>query len=104
MWYSATTGRCYVGDLLPGDREATADELLAHEAERLPTTEQIVAAKLSERGLTLETEWQLYAGIAGMLALGALQGKSQEQLYSENTGFRNALDMANAIVIIRGEE
>jgi hypothetical protein len=65
------------------------------------TIEERVAARLAERGLTLETEWQLYGSIAGTLALGALQGKNQATLYTENTGFRNAMNMYTDILFIR---
>lgn len=69
-----------------------------------PTTEELVAQKLATRGLAPETEWQLYAGIAGTLALGALQGKSQATLYAENTGFRNAMNLYTDILFIRSAE
>jgi hypothetical protein len=68
-----------------------------------PTKEQRVAIELAKRGLTLEGEWQLYSGIAGMQALGAAAGKTAEQLYATNTGFRNAMDLHAIITAIRAE-
>lgn len=63
-----------------------------------------VADLLAKRGLPPDGEWQLYSGIAGMLALGALQGKTPEQLYATNTGYRNAMDLHAAITAARSEE
>lgn len=79
----------------------TAEDLAALLAPHHLTIEERVAAKLAERGLPLDGEWQLYSGIAGMLALGALQGKTPEQLYATNTGYRNAMDLHAAITAIR---
>jgi len=61
------------------------------------------AAVLAPLGLTLDTKWQLYSGMAGMLALGALEGKNQAQMYTENTGFRNAFNAHTALTAIDNE-
>lgn len=50
-----------------------------------------INSRLAEVGLT--QEWQLLSAMAGMIALGASQGKTEPQTYTENTGYRNAKNL-----------
>ena len=62
-----------------------------------------ISEKLVVRGLTLENEWLLYAGMAGMLSAAMASGKTEAQLIAANTGYRNAKTLANEIAAIRSE-
>ena len=55
------------------------------------TARQEIAAKLAERGLT--QLWQAYSAAAGILSLSILQGKSEQETYDENPGYKNAKDL-----------
>lgn len=63
--------------------------------------EQQIAKILAVRGLTLDSEWQLYAAIAGMQAAASTQGKTEAQLYASNPGYKNAKDLFLAVAAIR---
>ncbi len=82
----------YVVDYV-GDFPTQADVDLMRNPPRTPLQE--VAARFSAVGIAPGGEWQLYSAMAGMLALGAAQGRSPAQLYAENTGYRNAKDLAD---------
>lgn len=71
--------------------------------EPAPTQDQRVALLLAARGLTLDSEWQLYAAIAGMQAAGAVSGKTEAQIYASNPGYKNAKDLFLAVAAIRAE-
>lgn len=63
--------------------------------------DQQIAKLLAVRGLTLDSEWQLYAAIAGMQAAASTQGKTEAQLYASNPGYKNAKDLFLAVAAIR---
>lgn len=69
----------------------------------IPTKEQRLTALLAARGLTIESEWQLYGAIAGMQAAGAVSGKTEAQIYAANHGYRYAKDLALQLTSIRAE-
>jgi len=84
--------------------EAEVDAIKATRSVVAPATkEQRIAALLSVRGLNLDSEWQLYAAIAGMQAAGAVSGKTEAQLYASNPGYKNAKDLFLAVAAIRAE-
>lgn len=68
-----------------------------------PSKDQRIAALLAVRGLTLDSEWQLYAAIAGMQAAASTQGKTEAQLYASNPGYKNAKDLFIAVATERAK-
>ncbi len=44
--------------------------------------------------LGLSQDWQVFSAMAGMVALGAAQGKTEVQTYAGNPGYRKAKDLA----------
>lgn len=82
--------------------ELTAEEFAAHKAAlAVLTKDQRISALLTVRGLNLDSEWQLYAAIAGMQAAASTQGKTEAQLYASNPGYKNAKDLFLAVAAIR---
>ncbi|MBI2725392.1 MAG: hypothetical protein HYX42_03995 [Polaromonas sp.] len=103
MFKDSQTGALYFGEMRLGDSVASAEDVATWEAARAPTKDTRIAALLAVRGLTLESEWQLYAAIAGMQAAGAVSGKTEAQIYASNPGYKNAKDLFLAVAAIRAE-
>ena len=87
-------------DLMPGEvLSANLDSFIPAAL----TKNQRIADLLAVRGLTHDSEWQLYAAIAGMQAAASTQGKTEAQLYASNPGYKNAKDLFIAVATERAK-
>jgi len=101
MWINEK-GQLYVGDCAEGDREATDDEVTSWQVGREKNVIQSqVDAMLAIA--KVQDQWQIQSGMAALVALAAVQGVSEPQLYADNPGYRHLKDINAQIDALKAQ-
>ena len=94
-------GALYAGDLQPGDREATAQEIAAWEAAR---NKKAFAAQIEQLEATSKIPRVTREFMLSVMEKEATDtGMTQVQLYAANVGYRKLKDLDTQIRALRAQ-